>query len=163
QPCGCPAAVISVANAGTSADHPTKAAAAPGEAVALNPTPTGGPSSTPADTAFPLAESEGLAPAPSPPTKPVALPGEIQSEVTTTLSYVAPKQTVPTGAPDGMATPESAATTATVPAPGFGPSVNSSSPIVAEAPQVEPVPKPPSQQKSGFFHKIGRLLKHIFG
>lgn len=164
QPCGCPAApVVSVASAGATAE-PGKAIAKPGEVVAANAadksTNVGGPSSTPADTAFPLAESEGLAPLPTAPTKPVVPLGETHSEVTTTLSYDAPKQTVPTGTPSGMATPESAATTAGTPAPGFGPSVNTGPVAIAEAP---PAPQPKPQQKSGFFHKLGRFFAKIFG
>jgi hypothetical protein len=164
QPCGCPAApVISVASAGSTAE-PQKAVAKPGEAVAAKPVEksenVGGPSSTPADTAFPLAESEGLAPPPAAPTKPVVPLGETHSEVTTTLSYTAPQQTVPTGTPSGMATPESAATVATAPVPGFGPSVNTGPVAVAGAP---PVPQPKPQHKSGFFHKLGRLFAKIFG
>jgi hypothetical protein len=163
QPCGCPAPpVISVASASTTAAT-GKPVAKPGEAVAAKPAeksePLGGPSSTPADTAFPLAESEGLAPPPAAPTKPVVPLGETHSEVTTTLSYIAPKQTVPTGTPSGMATPGSAATVASTPAPGFGESVNTGPVAVAEAPPV-PQPKP---RKSGFFHKIGRLFAKIFG
>jgi hypothetical protein len=164
QPCGCPAApVISVASAGSTAE-PGKAVAKPGQAVATKPAETsenvGGPSSTPADTAFPLAESEGLAPPPAAPTKPVVPPGETHSEVTTTLSYIAPQQTVPTGTPSGMATPESAATVATAPVPGFGPSVNTGPVEVSEA---RPVPQPKPQHKSGFFHKLGRFFAKIFG
>jgi len=164
QPCGCPAApVISVASAGSTA-APGKAVAKPGEAVASKSPEksenVGGPSSTPADTAFPLAESEGLAPPPAAPTKPVVPLGEAHSEVTTTLSYIAPKQTVPTGTPTGMATPESAATVATAPVPGFGPSVDTGPVAVAEAP---PAPQPKPQHKSGFFHKIGRFFAKIFG
>lgn len=164
QPCGCPAAsVLSVASAGSTA-APGEAVAKPGEAVAAKPAetadPLGGPSSTPADTAFPLAESEGLAPPPAAPTKPVVPPGETHSEVTTTLSYTAPKQAVPTGAPSGMATPESAATVASSPAPGFGPTVNTSPVAVAEAP---PFQQPKSQHKPGFFHKVGRFFAKIFG
>ncbi|MGB6931194.1 MAG: hypothetical protein WBD91_00370 [Acidobacteriaceae bacterium] len=163
QPCGCPAPpVISVASAGTTA-APGKAVAKPGEAVAAKPAErsenVGGPSSTPADTAFPLAESEGLAPPPSAATKPVVPLGETHSEVTTTLSYIAPQQTVPTGTPSGMATPESAATVASAPVQGFGPSVNTGPVEVAEAPPV-PQPKP---HKSGFFHKLGRFFAKIFG
>lgn len=164
QPCGCPAAPsILVARAGSTA-APGKGVAQPGKAVAAKPVQKwenlGGPSSTPADTAFPLAESEGLAPMPAAPTKPVVPLGETHSEVTTTLSYNALKQTVPTGTPSGMATPESAATVASAPAPGFGPSVNTGPFAVAEAP---PVPQPKPQHKRGFFHKLGRLLVKIFG
>lgn len=165
QPCGCPApTAVSVASTGVTAE-PGKAVAKPGEAVAATPTEKSanpvhpdGPSSTPKDTAFPLAESEGLAPPPAAPTKPVVPPGEVHSEVTTTLKYNAPKQTVPTGTPSGMATPESAATTATAPAPGFGPSVNTGPVAIAEAP-----PAPQLKHKSRFFHKLGRFFKKIFG
>lgn len=154
QPCGCPLAPpVSVATKGTPAKSP-KQAAKSGEAVAT--TPVGGPSSTPADTAFPLAESEGLAPPPAM-TKPADVPGVVQSEVTTTLSYEAPKQAVPTGAPNGMATPESAATVATEPAPGFGPTVNTGPVMMAQA--APPVRRP----KRGFFRSIGHFLAKIFG
>ncbi len=159
QPCGCPApqpAAVSVASAGAAAKSGAEAAK-PGEAVVATH-PAGGPSSTPADTAFPLAVSEGLAPPPVLPTKPATMPGEVNSEVTTTLSYVAPKQTVPTGIPNGMATPESAATVATAPAPGFGPTVNTGPVIVAQVPA--PAPRPP---RRGFFHKVGHFLAKIFG
>lgn len=164
QPCGCPAsppATISVATMGKSSPTAERAAK-PNQAVAAKTAPTGGPSSTPADTAFPLAESEGLAPPPLP-TKPVVMPGETQSEITTTLSYIAPQQTVPTGAPNGMATPESAATTATAPAPGFGPTVNTAPIAVAEALPEPAVLNSASPPKVGFFHKIGRFFARIFG
>ncbi|MGC1781550.1 MAG: hypothetical protein WA708_03430 [Acidobacteriaceae bacterium] len=160
EPCGCPAATapaISVASAGTPAKRSTQAAK-PDETVASTSALVGGPSSTPADTAFPLAESEGLAPTPAP-TKPAVAPGETQSEVTTTLSYVAPQHAVPTGAPNGMATPESAATVATAPAPGFGPTVNTGPVVTAQAAPA----LMPKAYKSGFFHKIGRFFAKIFG
>ncbi len=161
-PCGCPVApVISRATAGVTAKPAAQPIATPGEAVSAKTTPVGGPSSTPADTAFPLAESEGLAAPPALPTKPVVAPGEIHSEVTTTLSYVAPKQTVPTGAPDGMATPESAATVATAPAPGFGAAASGSPVVAAQAPTVIPPAK--AKHKPGIFHKIGRFFARIFG
>ena len=100
QPCGCPAKpvapAISVASTGIPAEQSAKPVAKPGETVTASSRTLGGPSSTPADTAFPLAESEGLAPPPALPTRPAVLPGEVHSEVTTTLSYVAPTQTVPT-------------------------------------------------------------------
>lgn len=156
QPCGCPAS-ISVSASGVAALS-TKQTAKPGEAVAAkNP---GGPSSTPADTAFPLAESEGLAPPPTFPSRPAVMPGAVQSQVTTTLSYIAPKEAVPTGAPNGMSTPQSAATVASAPAPGFGPTINTE-PIATA--QEAPMPKPPSPHNPGFFHKIGRFFARIFG
>ncbi len=155
QPCGCPVATpVSVASAGTSG----KQAAKPGEAVAATGPAVGGPSSTPADTAFPLAESEGLAPPPALPSKPIVLPGETLAEVTTTLAYTAPTRTVPTGTASGMATPESAATVATLPAPGFGPTVSSGPVTTAQAPAA---PKP--RRKPGIFRKIGRFFAKVFG
>ena len=164
QPCGCPAAppVMSVASGGTTSGK-ENAIAKPGDTVTAKAAPANshpdGPSSTPADTAFPLAESEGLAAPPAPPTKPAVPAGEIHNQVTTTLTYSGPKQTVPTGTPSGMATPESAATVATAPAPGFGPSVNTGPVEITEAPPV-PQPKP---KKRGFFHALGRFFAKIFG
>lgn len=182
QPCGCPeppVPVISVASAGHSGS--TMQAAKPGQAAAKS---VGGPSSTPADTAFPLAESEGLAPTPALPTKPVVPPGTVHAEVTTTLHFDAPTQAVPTGDPNGMATPESAATVATVPAPGFGDEGSSTSAsastaaspttvaatapstvpaAVAQPPAVAPLPSPAAPPKSGFFHKLGRFFAKVFG
>jgi hypothetical protein len=158
EPCGCPAApAISIASAGTPAKRTTQAAK-PDETVAASSALVGGPSSTPADTAFPLAESEGLAPTPAP-TKPAVAPGETQSEVTTTLSYVAPRHAVPTGAPNGIATPESAATVATAPAPGFGTTVNTGPVVATQAAQTAPRPR----RKRGFFRKIGHFFAKIFG
>lgn len=162
EPCGCPAVAAPAISVAT-AEKPSslaEQAAKPGEVVAKSAKPESAHSGS-ADTAFPLAESEGLATPPSP-MKFATPPGQTQIQVTTTLSYIAPKQAVPTGAPDGMATPESAATTATAPAPGFGPTVNSSPVTIASAPDIlSNAPPPP--QKHGFFHSIGRLLARIFG
>lgn len=160
QPCGCPVSpVVSVASTGTSG----KQSAKPGETVAatkepVGKQPVGGPSSTPADTAFPLAESEGLAAPPTTLAPPAVAPGVVQSQVTTTLAYTAPTRTVPTGTPNGMATPESAATVATLPAPGFGPTVSSGPVTTAQAPAA---PKP--RRKPGIFRKIGRFFAKVFG
>ena len=67
EPCGCPVTPpVAVASAGK---------------------PIGGPSSTPADTTFPLAQSEGLAPAPPLPTTPVVPQGQVHAEVSVPLSY----------------------------------------------------------------------------
>ncbi len=164
EPCGCPVAqpTLTIASAGVP-NKPSEPAAKPGQAVAANPAAVAshpdGPSSTPADTAFPWAQSEGLAAPPAPPTKPVVPSGEIHNQVTTTLAYTAPKQTVPTGTPSGMATPESAATVASTPAPGFGPSVSGGEVATADVPAPEPKP----HHKSGFFHKIGRFFAKVFG
>ena len=168
QPCGCPVTpVVSVASSGVASDPSGKQAAKPGEVVAAKSAdeetiPVGGPSSTPADTAFPLAESEGLAAPPAAPTKPVVPPGEVHSEVTSVLSYVAPTQTVPMGTPSGIATPESAATVATEPLPGIGHATSTPTPDIGEALAGEPQTKP-AQQRKGIFHKIGRFFARIFG
>ncbi len=168
QPCGCPVTpFVSIASTGVPTGTTGKQAAKPGQAVApksadAKMTSLGGPSSTPADTAFPLAESEGLAAPPGPPTKPVVAPGEILSEVTSTLTYEGPKQTVPTGTPSGMATPESAATVATEPLFGIGPTTSPSGPDIAEALAGEPQTKP-AHHRTGIFHKIGHFFARIFG
>jgi hypothetical protein len=156
ESCGCPAPPPppeSVAGVVPRANGISHKANAPSSAAASHS--VGGPSSTPADTAFPLAESEGLVPAPKFSAAPKSVPLETQSQVTTTLSYIAPREAVPTGAPDGMATPESAATAATAPAPGFGPTVNPGPEGVAEAPA--------KSRKRGFFGKIGHFLARVFG
>jgi len=163
EPCGCPAIpapAISVASVGKPITA-TPSATKPGKAVAAESTGVERGHSASADTTFPLAESEGLA-APPPPMKFAVPPGETQAQVTTTLSYIAPKQAVPTGAPDGLATPESAATTATAPAPGFGPTVNTSPVTIAAAPDILSNAPPPSP-KHGFFRSIGRFFARIFG
>lgn len=165
QPCGCPAPTLparSVAEAGAAGTHLRSGdeASPPStvkkeETVVASPS-NGGPSSTPADTAFPLAESEGLSSPPAMTAMPKAVPGTTESQVTSTLSYIAPKRAVPVGTPDGMATPESAATVATEPAPGFGPTVNT-----GPAGGMEPAPRPP--HKRGFFGKVGHFFARIFG
>jgi hypothetical protein len=127
EPCGCPSnAVVSVADAGTTGTHP----AAPGKAV-------GGPSSTPADTAFPLAQSEGLAPAPPNPATPVVPAGQTHAQVTVPLAY------------NSDAPP---------PSPPATPAANPAPPPVAVAAAPQKPPKP-----SGFFHSIGHFFSKIFG
>ncbi len=83
EPCGCPPApIVSVASTGTGGGK----AAAPGQVI-------GGPSSTPDDTAFPLAQSEGLAPTPKVPDPPQA--AQVHARVNVPLVYNgdAPPQT----------------------------------------------------------------------
>jgi hypothetical protein len=114
EPCGCP---------------PEK----PVEVANTNGRPVGGPSSTPADTAFPLAVSEGLKPPPSPPTQPVVPAGTPHAQVDVPLTYNG--QTA--GTPSAEAVP--------------GP---------AAAPAQAQVKSAPSH---GFFHKVGHFFAHIFG
>jgi hypothetical protein len=123
EPCGCPAAAaVSVAS--------------------NNGKPVGGPSSTPADTAFPIAESEGLKPPPPPPTQPVVPVGQPHAQVEVPLTYN-----------------------------GAAPSQTTSAPAVTPPPpSTQPVPPPvetPAAQKpadsGGFFHHIGHFFAKIFG
>jgi hypothetical protein len=159
QPCGCPVTPpVSVASSGRSSKQPAPTAK-PGDAVAAGAPKSGGPSSTAADTAFPLAESEGLVPPPAVPTAPPVLPGVVQSQVTSTLAYSAPKQAVPTGLPGGMATPESAATTT---APEALERPIRPEPAAAATAQTPAPATSAATQKPGIFHKIGRYLAHLF-
>jgi hypothetical protein len=109
EPCGCPpAAPVAVAG-------------------------VGGPSSTPADTAFPLAQSEGLAPAPPPPTTPVVPAGQAHAQVTVPLVYNSD-------------------------APPPSPPVDTVS-----APAPAPAAAPPAAKPGGFFHRIGHFFSKLFG
>jgi hypothetical protein len=123
EPCGCPAAAsVSVAS--------------------NNGKPVGGPSSTPADTAFPLAESEGLKPPPPPPTQPVVPVGQPHAQVEVPLTYNGAAPSQPTSAPAVTPPPPSAQ-----PAP---------------APVETPAPQKPASS-GGFFHHIGHFFAKIFG
>jgi hypothetical protein len=107
----------------------------PPPAVASTGSPLGGPSSTPADTAFPIAQSEGLAPVPKP-AAPVVPAGETHAQVTVPLTYngeAPPPAPVEAAPPAATASPASAA----------------------------PVAK--TANKTGVFHKIGRFFSRIFG
>jgi hypothetical protein len=138
EPCGCPAMpVTSVASTGNRGANP----AAPGK-------PVGGPSSTPADTAFPIAESEGLAPPPTPHT-PVVPAGQTHAEVTVPLTYNGEN---PAAAPP-------AAAPATPPPPVTPDPPPNPQPEVASAPP----PTNPSSNQTGVFHRIGRFFSRIFG
>jgi hypothetical protein len=173
EPCGCPAApVISVASTGVSSKNPAEAGH-----------PVGGPSSTPADTAFPIAESEGLAPPPAPPTKPVVPAGQTHVEVTVPLTYNGehPAAAPPTyGDPDASASgaggaipKDSGAGAAASGAPGAvaqsagAPQTGASSPSSLAAgggttgtASAAPVPEKPPQRN--LFQRIGHFFAHIF-
>jgi hypothetical protein len=168
EPCGCPpAAVVAVA----SAD--------PGK-------PVGGPSSTPADTAFPLAISEGLTKTPLPAATPVAAPGEVHAQVAVPFRF---SGDLPTVAPPATSagTPAEAAPAAetavaipppspaapapsptSMPAPTIQPPPPGSMPVTTELPaqtalietQAQTTWKPPSR---GFFHRVGHLIARFFG
>jgi hypothetical protein len=100
-----------------------------------NGMPVGGPSSTPADTDFPLAESEGLQPPPPPPSSPVVPVGTPHAEVAVPLIF------------DGTQSPPSE------------PATTAAAPADTDAP---PAPQP-APRKRGFFHSFGHFFAHLFG
>jgi hypothetical protein len=133
EPCGCPKT--------------------PAVNVAREP---GGPSSTPADTAFPVAQSEGLAAPPVAHPVPVVPPGEPHVQVTVPLTYDGDKPSAPSAAPPAPAA------AAPVPAPPPTPAEEIAS--AAPAPEVaSPVPaaNPPPTQ-GGLFHRMGHFFSRIF-
>jgi hypothetical protein len=136
EPCGCPPA------------EPAMETAANGGHV-------GGPSSTAADTAFPTAVSEGLAPAetigsgPGPVT-PVVPNGVAHAQVQATLSSDTPPGLppgLPLGPPPGVATDGAAPGTAGETAAGSGPAAVKSN----------------GKRGPGLFGKIGRFFARVFG
>ncbi len=124
-------------------DHEPEACGCPVLPPVSTASATGGPSSTPADTAFPIAQSEGLAPPPEPRPGPAVAPGETHAQVTVPLTYNGenppppPPPTVPT------APPAPAGQTESHPA----------------APATPPAAAPPR----GFFRSIGHFFSRIFG
>jgi hypothetical protein len=146
EPCGCPTMpVTSVASTGNTGAAPAK----PGQ-------PVGGPSSTPADTAFPIAESEGLAPPPTPRSAPVVPAGETHAQVTVPLTYngESPAPAPPPSPPPAPAPPAPVAPAPVAPAPQSTPPL-----------EIASAPPPPNQSanQSGVFHRIGRFFSRIFG
>jgi hypothetical protein len=165
EPCGCPTVpVTSVASAGSTGSSP----AAPGP-------PVGGPSSTPADTAFPIAESEGLA---SPPTAqtPVVPAGETHAQLTVPLAYngeVPPPVPAPSATASG-ATPapgSSSGGSAPAPAAPAGRPSTANSAVAQETPPSQPEvasapPPDPSANRTaggaGLIHRIGHFFSRLF-
>jgi hypothetical protein len=171
EPCGCPAMpVTSVASTGNSSTNP----ASPGR-------PVGGPSSTAADTAFPIAESEGLAPAPAPNGVPTVPTGETHVQVSAPLTYSGENPPASSAAP---AAPASASPPQPAPAP-FPPSQPVPAPVppaqtagavtIQPSPSVASAPQAPASSQSevpsakpkpspgGFFHRVGHFFSRIFG
>jgi hypothetical protein len=109
---------------------------------------SGGPSSTPADTAFPIAESEGLAAPPTPGPAPAVPVGQTHAEVTVPLTYNGDNPTPP-AAPASQAKPPAAASAPPPPA--------------AETAPPAPPKVPPAPPSSGLFHRIGHFFSRIFG
>jgi hypothetical protein len=154
EPCGCPTMpVTSVASTGNTGANP----AAPGK-------PVGGPSSTPADTAFPLAQSEGLAPPPTP-TTPVVPAGQTHAEVTVPLTYNGENPAAPPAAPPASTTPSPAPAAPVSPATSQPPVASPSAPQPTPQPVLASAPSVPNQStnSNGVFHRIGRFFSRIFG
>jgi hypothetical protein len=165
EPCGCPPSVpLAVASSTpNNGGHPV-----------------GGPSSTPADTTFPLAVSEGLTSPPLPPTTPVAAPGEVHAQVAVPFRYNGSLPTVDAAGntaepaissavavpPPSPAAP--APTPSNMSAPPPPPVPSGSLPATAAVPlqaTITPVAAPQSQLRPsrGFFHRIGRFFSRLFG
>jgi hypothetical protein len=123
EPCGCPSVpATSVAGA------------------------AGGPSSTPADTAFPIAQSEGLAAPPAPSSVPAVPPGQTHAEVTVPLTYNGENP-----APPAASLPPPPAAPIAQPAPA------------AETAPPTPAATPAAPPPGGFFHRVGHFFSKIFG
>ena len=143
EPCGCPPAQpVSVASAGVSGG----AAAKPGEAVAETPAEAKNP--TAAQNPFPLAESEGLRPAPAAAPE---VPGETHMEVTAPLVYDASHAAPP--APAGPARASGAESGAPIPVPASA----------IHVAQAAPPPAAAKAKPKGFFGHIGRFFRRMFG
>jgi hypothetical protein len=159
EPCGCPSATppISIATAAPG-NLPNIDSAVPAKPAQ----PVGGPSSTPADIAFPLAESEGLKPPPPAPTQPVVPAGTPHAEVQVPITYDA-KVTPDPAAPGAAGPPPSEASPANAAPP---PAQNPTPAPAASKPPDQPAAQKPAKQKSrgggGLFHSIGRFFSRLF-
>jgi hypothetical protein len=176
EPCGCPAPLaVAVASAPAAAPAPTSGVQA---------RPVGGPSSTPADTAFPLAVSEGLTQTPLPPTTPVASPGEVHAQVAVPFRYSgnlpAVNDTTSTAAAGAAATAAAAIPPPSPAAPAPVPSNLPAPPPPTPPPGSRPVPVQPEPSQPaivlatapvprqntpsrGFFHRVGHFFSRLFG
>ena len=129
EPCGCPPSI------------PIAIARKDGK-------PVGGPSSTPADTAFPLAVSEGLKPPPPPPSQPVVPAGTPHAQVEVPLTYNGAAPNQPTEAPP--VTPP--------------PPVEAAAPPPIPAPTETAAPKKTAKSGGGgLFHHLGHFFAKLFG
>jgi hypothetical protein len=150
EPCGCPSSVpVSVAQTGAT-DNAN--AAAPGKTVAEGKNP------------FPMAQSEGLAPAPATPTTPVVPAGTAHAQVQAPITYDA--AATPNPQAPGAAGKEPACKGTMTPG---CPNLSISNPTAslstesaqdtAQIPAVQPAP----QKQGGFFHSIGHFFSKVFG
>jgi hypothetical protein len=94
---------------------------------------------------FPLAQSEGLAPILTQPPATATNQPAGSGSAATTLVYNAPEK-----APQSVAIPQ----------PPPAPPTTTQTP---SAPAGQPAQKPAEQKKPGFFHKVGRFFKRVFG
>src|ERR1700760_1189607 len=183
EPCGCPAPVVVAVASAPAAAAPAPAAPTGG----VQAHPVGGPSSTPGDTALPLAVSEGLTQTPLPPTTPVASPGEVHAQVAVPFRYSGnlPAVSDTTGAASAAATGAAATAAATIPppspaAPAPVPSNLTAPPPPTPPPGSRPVPVQPEPSQPaivlatapaprqnassrGFFHRVGHFFSRLFG
>jgi hypothetical protein len=139
--CGCPpVTVISVADAGVTSATP----AAPGSPITQKTPEQQHP--------FPAAVSAGLAPSTELP--PQAPPGEVHTQVATSLHYDAgEKRAAPAGAPADSASDTTAGKTSTPAAPPVQPAT-----VTAQAP-----PPPAAVPAKDLVHIVGRFFKRLFG
>ncbi|MGA8160040.1 MAG: hypothetical protein WCB76_04490 [Acidobacteriaceae bacterium] len=129
EPCGCPPDhPVSVAGTGVEGATPAK----PGETVAHQKAESENP--------FPLAESEGLKPAPAPPKTPIVPVGEAHAQVDAPLTYNSAQPNLPEK-PDASANAGSTA---------------QPQPVADEPPPARP-------HHPGFFGHIGHFFKRLFG
>jgi hypothetical protein len=167
EPCGCPAPEPAVSVASVAPGIVSN----PGNSTKPAP-PIGGPSSTPADTAFPLAQSEGLKAASPPPTQPVVPAGTPHIEVEVPITYDA--KATPNPEAPGAAGPPPAGCKGTggVDCPNLF--IASSADIPTETQQIHTqistmpitvvaIAQPAKQQQGGFFHSLGHFFSHLFG
>ncbi len=167
EPCGCPASTpVSVASAGvTNTANPAQ----PGQKIAA--TPVGGPSSTPADTAFPLAESEGLKGPPPEPTQQDVSAGVPYVQVYAPITYSSALTPNPSAPGAAGAPPAPCTGTASPGCPN--PSISKPDiPAETTQPKAEiqttqsraekPAPQP-AKKSGGFFHALGHFFGHLFG
>ena len=187
EPCGCPAPPpppppVSVATAAPGillngsrtpepkpiakpslpVSKPSQLDTKPAESAAT--IPLGGPSSTPADTAFPLAVSEGLKPPPTPPAQPAVPPGTPHVQVNVPIAYDA-KTTPNPAAPEAAGPPPPEPTVAEATPDAASPSTPSQPETVPQQ-SASPAPKPvkvKAENSGGFFHSIGRFFSRLFG
>jgi hypothetical protein len=133
DPCGCPPSQpvqpLSVASAGKTGANPAQ----PGQKV----------SSTAEQNPFPLAESEGLQPAPPLPSTPAVPVGQAHIEVSAPIVYDANNPNPPSAPP---------------PVPSGAPI-----PVPTSAITVAQAPEPPAPPHTGFFHHIGHFFRKLFG